>query len=276
MAMREISFQRDKVYNRRSDLHSKFGGQERGGVSTPRNAPAVFLFTGESGQQYGYSDGPDDSGVFLYTGEGQTGDMTFRGGNAAIRDHARNNKSLFLFEALGKGMGCRFLGEYSCASYDFRTGPDRNGDDRRIIVFHLAPAGEELADTIIVPEEPTGREVPISELRKRAYEALMAPEGQAGEVARRIQYRRRAAVRNYVLARANGKCECCDQLAPFSRTDGTPYLEPHHTTRLSDAGLDHPAYVGAVCPTCHREIHHGQNGDSKNSALATKILGLEI
>lgn len=43
--------------------------------------------------------------------------------------------------------------------------------------------------------------------------------------------------------------------APFQRKDGTPYLEPHHIQRLADEGPDHPKWVGAVCPSCHREIH---------------------
>ena len=44
-------------YSRRADIHGGFGGQTQGGISTPRNAPYVFLFTGKSGGQYGYEDG---------------------------------------------------------------------------------------------------------------------------------------------------------------------------------------------------------------------------
>jgi 5-methylcytosine-specific restriction enzyme A len=64
-------FEVGEVYNRRSDIHGPFGGQQQGGISTPSGWPFVFLFTGESGKQYGYEDGWDDNGVFLYTGEGQ-------------------------------------------------------------------------------------------------------------------------------------------------------------------------------------------------------------
>jgi 5-methylcytosine-specific restriction protein A len=71
--------------------------------------PLIFLFTGESGEQYGYEDGWDDNGVFLYTGEGQEGDMEFVRGNRAIRDHALDGKDLHLFQALGKGEGYRYL-----------------------------------------------------------------------------------------------------------------------------------------------------------------------
>jgi 5-methylcytosine-specific restriction enzyme A len=43
---------------------------------------------------------------------------------------------------LGKGKGCRYLGTFACPTYELRRGADRNGDDRRVIVFHLVqPAG---------------------------------------------------------------------------------------------------------------------------------------
>jgi hypothetical protein len=61
-------------------------------------------------------------------------------------------------------------------------------------------------------------------------------------------------VKAYVLRRANGCCEACGEEAPFVRKDGTPYLEPHHTRRVADGGPDHPAWVAAICPTCHRQI----------------------
>ena len=45
--------------------------------------------------------------------------------------------------------------------------------------------------------------------------------------------------------------------------NGTPYLGPHHTTRVSDGGPDHPRFVGAVCLACHRELHFGMGGEEK-------------
>jgi len=62
-------------------LHEKFGGQRRGGISTPAKASLIFLITGESGKQHGYSDEWTNNGTFLYTVEGQHGDMKFIGGN---------------------------------------------------------------------------------------------------------------------------------------------------------------------------------------------------
>lgn len=225
------------------------------------------------GEQYGYEDGWDDNGVFLYTGEGQEGDMEFVRGNRAIRDHAVDGKDLHLFQALGKGEGYRYLGRFTCSTWDFREGVDVKGNERQVIVFHLIqPEDNEEA---IKPTSPTASPVILDRLRERAFEAATEATERNPQEARRLYYERSAAVREYVLARAGGTCESCDKPAPFRRLDGTLYLEPHHTRRVSDGGLDHPRWVGAVCPNCHREIHHGAEGEEKNRRLQQRLGALE-
>ena len=265
-----IKFEIGRVYNRRSEIHGPYGGQWQGGISTPRDRPLVFLFTGESGEQYGYRDGWDDNGVFLYTGEGQEGDMEFVRGNRAIRDHALEGKDIHLFQALGKGEGYRYLGRFACSTWEFRRGTDLNGDERRVIVFHLIQPEDD--------EESIGsalRPTPLGRLRQRAVDAASDAGERNPREARRLYRERSAAVREYVLARAADACESCGQQAPFRRKDGTSYLEPHHTRRLSDGGPDHPRWVGAVCPNCHREIHHGAGGELKNERLQEHLDVLE-
>lgn len=65
------------------DLVELFGGQLQAGIWTLREFAVVFIFSGDSGKTYGYSDGWTESGIFRYTGEGQHGDMTFTAGNKA-------------------------------------------------------------------------------------------------------------------------------------------------------------------------------------------------
>jgi 5-methylcytosine-specific restriction enzyme A len=262
-------FEIGRVYSRRQEIHGPYGGQWQGGISTPSGWPFILLFTGESGEQYGYQDGWDENGVFHYTGEGQVGDMEFVRGNRAVRDHAKDGKDLHLFEALGKGKGYRYLGVFACSSWEFRQGKDLNGDERRAIVFHLIKS-EESAPA----DGAAGASIP-KRLRQRALEAGSQAVQKAPREAKRLFYERSAAVREYVLRRAGGTCEACGGTAPFRRTDGTPYLEPHHTRRLSDGGPDHPRWVGAVCPNCHREIHYGENGDEKNQSLQRQLTMLE-
>jgi 5-methylcytosine-specific restriction enzyme A len=113
-----IDFAIGQVYNRRRDVHAKFGGQMQGGISTPAKSPVVIAFTGASGAKHGYDDEWTTDGAFRYFGEGQEGDMTLTAGNKAIAEHARAGKDLLLFETMGKGQ-VRFRGAFNCAGYTF-------------------------------------------------------------------------------------------------------------------------------------------------------------
>lgn len=96
-------FMPGKIYNRRKDIHEIYGGQQQGGICTPANHPIVIIFTGDSGNEFGYKDGMTAEGIYQYTGEGQLSHMQFIKGNKAIRDHVMNGKDLCLFEYVKKG-----------------------------------------------------------------------------------------------------------------------------------------------------------------------------
>jgi 5-methylcytosine-specific restriction protein A len=274
-------FQIGKKYDRKIDIHAPFGGSLQSGIASSSVVDAIFLFTGESGSQYGYSDvdGFDQFGgkVFSYTGEGQIGDMDFTRGNRAVREHSREGRALHLFRSLGKGKGKEYLGEFVYADHRLAQGPDREGNQRQLIIFQLVPVETaaiiESADGL--SEEGDTPPKTFEDARGLAIAAANAVGGKAGQSAIRTLYRRSKAVKDYVLMRANGICESCKSPAPFLRKDGTPYLEPHHTTRVSDGGADHPVHVGPVCPACHREIHYGQEGAAKNAELQAFLLQLE-
>ena len=100
----------------------------------------VFLFTGDTGELYGYRDGPNADGTFHYTGEGQLGDMTFSRGNKAIRDHAGEGKTLHLFQKTKRSGYVRYVGEMKYVGHEEVEGiPDRDGRPRKAIVFRLVP-----------------------------------------------------------------------------------------------------------------------------------------
>lgn len=85
------------------------------------------------------------------------------------------------------------------------------------------------------------------------------------------RYQRAPAIKKYVRARADGVCEACGKPAPFETPDGRPYLETHHVDELGQGGKDHPDKVAAVCPTCHKRIHYGADGNALNEALRERL-----
>lgn len=273
-------FEPGHVYNRRQDLHDELGGQRQGGISTPADHDLIFLFTSESGSDYGYKDEFRPDGMFWYTGEGQEGDMKMTRGNRAIRDHQEDGKDLHLFEALGEGR-VRYIGEAMYLDHHWEDRPDVHGDMRSAIVFELAVEPTEDSGTDSVEESVEEYEVsnqrwwtrPRDELRALALQESTSSVSE--EEARQRIYQRSKAVQVYVKRRADGTCEGCGKDAPFMTPKGRPYLEAHHVRRVSDGGPDHPRWVIALCPNCHRRVHHGQNGEEYNEWLTGQLREME-
>ena len=269
MSAFEHSFVVGGIYNRRRDIHERFGGQQRGGISTPAASSLIFAFTSPAGAAYGYDDKFNPDGTFWYTGEGQIGDMQLIRGNAAIAQHAQDGKKILLFEATPKDE-IRFLGEVEYLGHHTEQRPDRNRVQRDAIVFHLGflpPTPRNVAEQPRTGYVTSGRlssKLSLSELRAIALEVLPADaslEQKKADVARRAE-----AVRRYALVRAKGKCEACGQNAPFKTKTG-PFLEVHHVFRLADGGPDHPDNVIALCPNCHRRAHYSVDADRFNKDL---------
>jgi 5-methylcytosine-specific restriction enzyme A len=185
------SFEVGRTYNRRRDIHGKYGGQMQGGICTPKDHPLVLAFTGASGQQHGYADSWTPEGVYRYFGEGQSGDMTWKGGNVAIRDHVAKGEDLLLFQTLGEG-NVRFLGEFVCAGYDLEMAPDGAGALRQAFVFNLVPASE-IDDAIVRPAAGDGGSEPtnLQTLRQQALQAVSTPAYANRTLAKRNVYERR-------------------------------------------------------------------------------------
>lgn len=138
----EPRFVPGEVYIRR-ELHDQYGGQRQGGISTPSKYPFIFIFTSATGKEHGYGyDGWKDSKTFHYTGEGQPdkGDMQFKGGNRAIRDHLENGERIFLFKQVrhkhpphGR---VEFVTELAYRGHHIYQ-RDSEGIPRKVIVFEL-------------------------------------------------------------------------------------------------------------------------------------------
>ena len=264
-------FEQGRRYNRRDDIHARFGGNQQAGIIVAPRHNVIFIMSGARGAEFGYDDELRDDGTVLYYGEGQRGDMTLTRGNKAIADHAADGRSILMFHKHYPERYLSFVGEMVLEGWEHRPARDADGAIRQAIVFHLRRI-----EGIVERTEaaPAALDVDLQELRQRALEAAGVRQPRVGGAPRTV-YERSADVRNYVLARASGRCEGCEEEAPFRRADGTPYLEPHHLRRVSDGGPDHPGFVIALCPNCHRRVHAGADGDSYNKRLMSTMSRVE-
>ncbi len=125
------------------------------------------------------------------------------------------------------------------------------------------------------------REAPAyeSEVVKLLADPLLSmPVGEptpSSTVRQVTDYVRDAKVKDWVLQHANGRCECCGNAAPFRTIEGLPYLEVHHVRTLADRGPDTIDNTVALCPNCHRHLHHGGDADALRLRLYAKVARLK-
>ena len=152
------------------------------------------------------------------------------------------------------------LGEVEKPAKPFRVAP---GEGTR---SHKAATAEPPKESCWeIPSEELepqleGWDMSSQQLYRKSVEAYKKGRASAGA-------NRKEWVKIYVRRRANGRCEYCNQKAAFQTAKGHWYLEPHHTIRLADNGLDHPDFVIALCPTCHRNVHYGCKGGELNELI---------
>ena len=133
-------------------------------------------------------------------------------------------------------------------------------------------------------EQASGqKEAPVAAFEIAVREAteqkdLLKPSGNACPKRRRIsvtQLQCDPGVKAWVLKQAAGTCESCEKPAPFQGADGLPYLELHYVQSLADGGADAVSNAVALCPNCHREIHHGVNAHAVEAWLYDSVQRLE-
>lgn len=148
-------------------------------------------------------------------------------------------------ESAASKVSFRFLDAepWHVAQYDFGSG-------RCTLMRGLSGATNRYADQFDMPKPEGGpaQKVPV--------------KGSA--------YVRRPEVRRFALARANGKCEYCDEKG-FLMQNGQVYLETHHVEPLHGGGSDSVNNVAALCPNHHREAHHGKQKSEIRQFLIKKL-----
>lgn len=84
-------------------------------------------------------------------------------------------------------------------------------------------------------------------------------------------YSRDPKVKAWILQEAKGICESCREKGPFEGRNKRIYLEVHHVIQLSKYGKDKPENVVAVCPNCHRALHHSKSKKALVNGLYSSV-----
>jgi 5-methylcytosine-specific restriction protein A len=187
---------------RRGDIHDMYGGSRQSGICPSAKMPYIFIFTGSSGHQHGYKDEWLNEDVFSYTGEGQSGDMQFKRGNLALKDHLLQVRRLFLFQYMAKGI-VKFVSELRFLDYGYFETHDTNANTRIGIKFFFHRVGE---SKYSIPDELSSK---LSVFETEGMYGAMPPNEteRKGLVTSRVG---QGAYRKSILHRWKYKCAVTD------------------------------------------------------------------
>jgi 5-methylcytosine-specific restriction protein A len=216
-----------------------------------------------------------DDNIMYYTGMGLKGDQSLSFmQNKTLSESNANNVNVHFFEVFTEKV-YTYQGQVILALKPFQEfQDDEDGNGRKVWVFPLmrkdstAPViPKKEIDKIFDKKVKKASQLSLEELKKRARNSSSKPGKRAATT---TSYQRSPVVKAYVLKRANGVCELCEQPAPFNKKNGEPYLEVHHVKQLADGGDDAIENAVALCPNCHRRLHSlGLESDIK------KLKGVE-
>lgn len=239
----------------------KCGNQ--GGMRRSKRENCLILITDHTKSLY--DDHIDSKGILHYTGMGTKGDQDLnKSQNRTLNESKGNDIKVYFFEKYGQKSSYRFNGEVELDGEPYEGKQhDELGVLRKVYIFPLRPintesfpviGNNELNETIEIKEKKT-KKLSNRELAERA--TKLNHTSSTSNTYRKViskQYDRNEFVKEYARRRAAGRCQLCDELAPF-KSNGVPFLEVHHVEWLAEGGPDSVDNVVALCPNCHRKMH---------------------
>ena len=139
-AARRTGTDRPERFCPRQDLRSAEGSPQSDSVETGNRGSRllvqvliVLLFSSPRGEAFGYKDGWLTESEYLYTGEGQSGDMEMtREAIWQFRNTRREAKSFIFLKKRDPGL-YEYLGRFRCDGHEVRRGADVAGQERSIL-----------------------------------------------------------------------------------------------------------------------------------------------
>lgn len=225
------------------------------------------------------------NGILYYTGMGQDGNQVLEGNANKVLAESFNSQAMtaiHLFETVEENVDGtkkkktfhKYIGQIEMINKEYIE--VENG--RNVYKFPLKVLkGEKVyteADLKNVEKESQKKVTKLTydEIKRRAIEASEANKESDDQnstadkhkkkkrksskrTVKTVVYDRDEYISAFVKLEAKGKCQLCEQDAPFIDKYDVPYLESHHIIWLSEGGKDTIENCVALCPNCHRKMH---------------------
>ncbi|MDI2091526.1 HNH endonuclease [Commensalibacter oyaizuii] len=238
-------------------IHDIFGCSKQGGMRKSNRTQTLILVSNYTKSLF-YNRWDKD--VFYYTGMGSVGDqyLTYSQ-NKTLAESKENGFGIHLFECYVKGE-YTYVGQMVLADLPFKEDQlDEKGNIRKVYIFPL----KSISDFYYIKKE----NIELIEKNARTRIQQLSDKQLAQKVSQMTSvrsqrlcvttnYGRNIYLSSWVKRKAKGICQFCLQDAPFKSANGEPFLEIHHIQWLSKGGADSLNNMIALCPNCHRKMHH--------------------
>lgn len=245
------------------EIRALFKCSLQGGMRRSLKTQTLVLISDLNGGEY---NDRWEGDTLHYTGQGLTGnqDLNFSQ-NRTLRNHKKEEVSVFLFEKLGVNQYVYHGKVQLCGEPYQEKQTDKEDKLRSVWVFPLKSINGEhfpipAKDILQRREEKEKKATKISDEKLSEKLSIEKENNPSGRPSSRLStttvYDRNPYVVEHCNRRANGICELCSKPAPFKKKkSGAPFLECHHIIWLSKGGTDTTDNAVALCPNCHRKMH---------------------
>lgn len=246
------------------DICAIFKCSTQGGMRRSHSTGALVLTSHHDDPNNAYIDYWQGN-IFYYTGMGMEGDQDlYYAQNKTLAESNSNGIVVYLFEVFSSRR-YMYRGIVKLVDKPFtKIEVDFSGNERTVWKFPLHLINQELLPNEFLAKEQSiiGRSIKtISDLELR--QRIATVDGIVrSRLTRSTTFEYNLFVREYAKRRAQGRCQLCEDSAPFE-VDGAPYLKTYHLVPLSKGGLDTPQNVGALCPNCYEKLLLLHSDDDK-------------
>jgi len=206
-----------------------------------------------------------DWNIFFYTGKGKKGDQKLELENKDLANSTNTGLQIYLFEVF-KPTKYYYHGlvKYK-GNLITEKQKDKEDNLRTVLIFPL----EKMTHNYVIELEylKSKENILDSNIKIKSSNEIIdllqkyKSKLSGKRIVSSIYFERNTIIKEYVKRRAKGKCELCNENAPFRDSKGIPYLEVYHIVWLSRNSEDSIENTVALCPNCHRKVHLLDNSE---------------
>lgn len=244
------------------EIVKEFKCNPQGGMRRSYKTNSLVIVSKHIGARGKYYDDKFIDGIYYYTGQGLEGDQSLDFlQNKTLSESESNGVGVYLFEVF-KEKEYIYQGRVRLHAAPIQSEQqDISGKSRKVWVFPLVLVEDKNPSTFVpkkLLDDTYGKQTKSAESLDASNLEHLARLAESPASSRKTYsntYVRNPYIAAFTKRRANGRCELCEQLAPFKDKDNAPYLESHHVHWLSKGGHDSIDNTVALCPNCHKRMH---------------------